>query len=176
MAVQDTNKAKRICTAVKLGKALSHNGGIQNTMIKVVATNKDHTSKIEKKFEDVIKGFSKYFSRVNHVYFTNCDSIGPSYEELIARVQSNDTCLDIINHITFDIAVQSYSKIDRIVNFHVDMSKSNSKQVEPEQSILDEVQHIMRSISVSNSNSNNSNNTSTSNQQHYNSNGDYNYC
>ena len=55
--------------------------------------------------------------------------------------------------------MQSYSKIDRIVNFHVDMSKSKSKQVEPEQSILDEIQHIMRSIS----NSNNSNNTSISN-------------
>ena len=39
------------------------------------------------------------------------------------------------------------------------MSKSKSKQIEPEQSILDEIQHIMRSISISN----NSNNASTSN-------------
>ena len=61
------------------------------------------------------------------------------------------------------MGVQSYSKIDRIVNFHVDMSKSKSKQVEPEQSILDEILHIMRSISNSISNSDNSNNTSTSN-------------
>ena len=98
-----------------LSEATKPNCGMQNTMIQVVATNKDHTSKNEKKFEDVIKGFSKYFSRVNHVYFTICDSIGPRYEELIARVQSDDTCLDIINHMTVDIEVQSYLKIDRIV-------------------------------------------------------------
>ena len=157
MAVIDTNKVKRIGTAEELGKALSHNGGMRNTMIQVVATNKDHTSKIEKKFEDVIKGFSKYFSRVNHVYFTRCDSIGPSYDELSDRVPSDDTCLDIINHLTFDVGVQSFSNIDKIVNFHIDMSKSKSKQIEPEQSVLDEIQHIMSSIG----NSGNSNDTST---------------
>ena len=156
MAVLDTNKVKRIGTAEELGKALSHNGGMRNTMIQVVATNKGHTSKIEKKFEDVIKGFSKYFSRVNHVYFTSCDSIGPSYEELIDRVPSDDTCLDIINHLTFDVGVQSFSNIDKIVNFHIDMSKNKSKQIEPEQSVLDEIQYIMSSMG----NTGNSNDTS----------------
>ena len=38
-------------------------------MVQVITTNKEVASEIEKKIEDVTKGFSKYFSRVNHAYF-----------------------------------------------------------------------------------------------------------
>ena len=69
ISIHDTNKIEKVGTALELGKALSHGGGMKNTMVQVITTNKEMTSKIEKKFEDVIKGFSKYFSRVNHVYF-----------------------------------------------------------------------------------------------------------
>ena len=48
---------------------MSHNGGIRNTMIQVLTTNKDHTSKVEKKFVNVTKNLHKYFTRVNYAYF-----------------------------------------------------------------------------------------------------------
>ena len=71
ISVHDTNKVKKIGTALELGKALSHGGGMNNTMVQVITTNKEVTSKIEKKFEDVIKGFSKYFSRVIIIIITH---------------------------------------------------------------------------------------------------------
>ncbi len=58
-------------TTFDLDRALSHNGGIHNTILQVVTTNKDQTVKIEVKFDNVKKFFQKYFSRLNHVYFTD---------------------------------------------------------------------------------------------------------
>ena len=67
----EDNKVKRINTAFEIAKALAHNGGIRDSMIQVVNTNEDQVIKIEKKFENVIKNMSKFFSRVNHSYFVS---------------------------------------------------------------------------------------------------------
>ena len=146
ISIHDTNKVKKIGTALELGKALSHGGGMNNTMVQVLTTNKEVTSKIEKKFEDVIKGFSKYFSRVNHVYFRKSGTISLHTSDIQSKLIDNDTYLDIIDNITFDVGVQTFSNIDRIINFHIDMTKSKSKQIEPEQSVLDEIREIISSI------------------------------
>ena len=119
---------------------------MNNTMVQVLTTNKEVTSKIEKKFEDVIKGFSKYFSRVNHVYFRKSGTISLHTSDIQSKLIDNDTYLDIIDNITFDVGVQTFSNIDRIINFHIDMTKSKSKQIEPEQSVLDEIREIISSI------------------------------
>ena len=95
ISIHDTNKVKKIGTALELGKALSHGGGMNNTMVQVLTTNKEVTSKIEKKFEDVIKGFSKYFSRVNHVYFRKSGTISLHTSDIQSKLIDNDTYLDI---------------------------------------------------------------------------------
>ena len=146
ISVHDTNKIKKIGTALELGKALSYGGGMNNTMIQVITTNKEVTSEIERKFEDVIKGFSKYFSRVNHAYFKNASMIGLSNSDLQSKLRNDDTYLDIIDNITFEVGVQTFSNIDRIIRFHIDMTKTKSKQIEPEQSVLDEIKEIISSI------------------------------
>ena len=115
-------------------------------MVQVVTTNKHVTSNIEKKFEDVIKGFSKYFSRVNHAYFKSNSSNGLSSAELQTKLRNDDTLLEIIGHIKFDVGVQSFSNIYRIINFCIDMTKSKSKQIEPEQSVLEEIKNILSNI------------------------------
>ena len=112
-------------------------------MVQVITTNKEVTSKIEKKFEDVIKGFSKYFSRVNHAYFRKNTTIGLSNSDVQSKLRNDDTYLDIIDNIAFEVGVQTFSNIDRIISFHIDMSKSKSKQIEPEQSVLDEIKEII---------------------------------
>ena len=168
ISVQTTNKTNRIGTAFELGKALSYKGGMNNTMVQVVPTNKQVTSNIEKKFKDVIKGFSNYFSRVNHAYFKSNSSNGLSSAELQTKLRNDDTLLEIIDHIKFDVGVQSFLNIDRIINFRIDMtkSKSKSKQIEPEQTVLDKIKNIISNI-CTNTNQNVSttnavdNNTST---------------
>ena len=59
ISVHNTNKINKIGTALELGKALSYHGSINNSMVQVITTNKQVTTKIEKKFKDIIKGFSK---------------------------------------------------------------------------------------------------------------------
>ena len=46
---------------------------------------------------------------------------------------------DIINTMIFNIGVQSYSNINRIVNFHIDMTKPNRDMVIPDKLLLDEI-------------------------------------
>ena len=64
ISIHTTNKIKKIGTALELGEALAYQGGMNNAMVQVLTTNKQVTSSIEKQFEDVIKGFSKYFQEL----------------------------------------------------------------------------------------------------------------
>jgi len=139
LAKQDQNKVKRIGTATDLGRALSHNGGIRNMMVQVLTTNKEQTSKVEKKFMNVTKNLHKYFTRVNHAFFKNHNTDDADGSKLSDTIQNDDTCLDIINDMKFDIGVQSFSQINRIINFHVDMKLPETKQMQPDQSLLDEI-------------------------------------
>ena len=150
LSIHTTNKINKIGLALELGEALSYQGGMDNTMAQVITTNKQVTFNIEKKFEDVTKGFLKYFSRVNHAYLTTNTIVGLRSSELHTESKNNDTCIEIIDHIKFDVGVQSFSNIDKIINFHIDMTKSKSKQIEPEQSVLDEIKDILSNIGSNN--------------------------
>ena len=81
-------------------------------MIQVLTTNKDHTSKVEKKFADVIKNLQKYCTRVNRAYFKHHSSDEGDNPTFSDKLQNDDTCLDIINDMKFGIGVQSFSLIN----------------------------------------------------------------
>ena len=144
IAQLEENKTKKIGTPLELGRALSHNGGMRNTILQIVTTNKDHTVKIEKKFDNVVKCFQKYFSRVNHVYFTDHTQLPEELAtQMMQNITNDDKCLDIIDHLKFDIGVQAFSNLNRVVTFHVDMKKPKSRQMKPDQLVLDEIEFFM---------------------------------
>ena len=134
MSTSVENQVKKINTPSTLGYALSHNGGVRNVGVQVVNSNIVETKKIEDKFNAVTKILKTYFTQVNHAYF---------YSSTTDDTQWSDTSTpitDLIDAMVFNIGVQSYSNINRIVNFHVDMSKPNNKDmVIPDKLLLDEV-------------------------------------
>ena len=135
MSSCDDNEVKKINTPGTLGYALSHNGGVKNVGVQVVNTNNAVTRNIEEKFVAVTKVLKTYFTRVNHAYFYPPDKAtteGESYS-------SDMSACDIIDTMLFNIGVQSYSNINRIVNFHIDMTKSGKNMVTPDKLLLDEV-------------------------------------
>ena len=69
-----------------------------------------------KKFENAIKTLTKYFTRINHAYFTNTSS----NTHLSSVVGTINQHIELIDLMKFEIGVQSFSNIDRIVWFHVD--------------------------------------------------------
>lgn len=111
-------------------------GGVQNVGVQVVKTNVEQTSKIERSFIEVTKRLRTYFTRVNHAYFyppeTNVHEI--------SDILNDDAISTFINTMIFDIGVQSYSNINRIINFHIDMTQQNhNNKVKPDKLLLDEV-------------------------------------
>ena len=64
-----------------------------------------------------------------HAYFKDHSSNEGDNQTFSDKLQNDDTCLDIINAMKFDIGVQSFSHINRIVNFHVDMKLPDTKQM-----------------------------------------------
>ena len=55
----------------------------------------------------------------------------------------NVTSLDVIDSMIFDIGVQSYSNVNRIVTFHIDMSKPKSK-LTPENLVTGEIEFNLK--------------------------------
>ena len=111
----EDNYIAKICTTKELCTALTFKGGIRNTMVQVVSTNKDRTLEIERKFLLVLTSIQKYFSRVNHAYFESKPTLSPVCN------QNDYKSLDFIDTMEFDIAVQSFSNINRIVRVHINM-------------------------------------------------------
>ena len=93
------------------------------------------TKKIEEKFEAVTKVLKTYFTQVNHGYFNPPDKPNTDTEPY----SSNMSVCDIIDTMVFNIRVQSYSNINRIVNFHIDMTQSSKNIVTSDKLLLDEV-------------------------------------
>ena len=145
----EDNRIAKICTAKELGTALTFKGGIENTMVQVVSTNKDRALEIERKFLPVLTSIQKYFSRVNHAYFESIPTLSPVCNE------DDYKSLDFIDTMEFDIAVQSFSNINRIVRFHVNMKLPPSKKFAPDDIVLKEIRNTMKN------NSTNSNKDST---------------
>ncbi len=111
-------------------------GGVQNVGVQVVKTNVEQSSKIKRSFIEVTKRLRTYFTRVNHAYFyppeTNVHEI--------SDILNDDAISTFINTMIFDVGVQSYSNINRIINFHIDMTQQNhNNKVKPDKLLLDEV-------------------------------------
>ena len=93
-----------------------------------------------------MKRFEKIFSRVNHVYFTDHTQLPEDSESQIMQTVSIDyKCLDIIDNIKFDIGVQAFLNLNRVVTFHVDMKNPKWHQIQPDQLVLDEIKYFMDS-------------------------------
>ena len=88
--------------------------------------------------------------RINHIYFTTGIGNLLEKEALYEKIENNDnTCLEIIDNMNFDVGVQSFLNVNKIVMHHVNMTKSNSKQVHLEQAMIGELTYIMKSKSDS---------------------------
>ena len=74
-------------------------------------------AKVEKKFEDAIKGFSKNFLRINHAYFRSNTAISFSCSNVQSKLRNDDTYFERIDNNNFDVGVQIFSNIDRIIIF-----------------------------------------------------------
>ena len=126
MSTSVENEVKKINTPRTLDYALLHNRCVKNVVFQVVNSNIVETSnKIEDKFNAVTKILKTYFTRVNYAYF---------YSSINNDTQWSDTSTpikDLIDTMVFNIGVQSYSNINHIVNFHIDMSKPNKDMVIP---------------------------------------------
>ena len=81
------------------------------------------------------KVLKTYFTQVNHAYFYPPDKANTGGE----YYSSDMSACDIIDTMVFTIGVQSYSNINCIVNFHIDMKKSGKNMVTPDKLLLDEV-------------------------------------
>jgi len=126
------NQVIKINTPGALGYALSHNGGIKNVGVQVVNCNMAETRQIEQKFEHVTKVLKSYFSRVNHAYFYP--------KQKVSIETTTDMCAcDILKTMIFDIGVQSYSNINQIINFHIDMTQPDKTKVLPDKLLTDEI-------------------------------------
>ena len=76
------------------------------------------------------------------LFFKNHNTDDADSSTLSDTIQNDDACLDIINDMKFDIGVQSFSQINRVINFHVDMKLPKTKQMQAEQSLLDEIKFL----------------------------------
>ena len=113
----------------------------------IMLKNSKHTS-IEKRVHRTIvaKTFKREFvqskKKILKTYSTRANRacFYPSINHDIQLSSDNMLVTDIINALAFEIGVQSYSNINHIVNFHIEMSKPNRGiMVIPDKLLLDEV-------------------------------------
>ncbi len=78
-----------------------------------------------------MKHFQKYFSRVNHVYFTDHTQLPEdSASQIMQNISSDDKCLDICDdHLKFYIVIQAFLNLNRVITFHVNMENPKSCQM-----------------------------------------------
>ena len=159
MSSSMTNRICKIGTARGLGYALSDKGGVTNTMVQVVNTDRDRVLQISSKFSPVLNSFKTYFTRINHVYFhkepsSECDGgVNPTQEDIDS--------LKVIDNMVFKVGVQSYSNINRIVYFNIDMTEEKDKdKMIPDELVTDEINSTLRGANT-NTTQNNKTGTTT---------------
>ena len=55
--------------------------------------------------------------------------------------------LQTINKMVFKIGVQAFSNINKIVQFDIDMTKPNAARIQPDQSVIDEIEYMLNNSS-----------------------------
>ena len=160
MSSSMTNRICKIGTARGLAYALSDKGGITNTMVQVVNTDRDKVLQINSKFSPVLDSFKTYFTRINHAYFQKPSS---ECENYVNPTQEDIDSLKVIDNMSFKVGVQSYSKINRIIYFHIDMTKEKDKdKMTPEKFVLDEINFRLGATDKATNTNNNGTNDDTS--------------
>ena len=67
---------------------------------------------------------------MNHAFFKDHNTDDANSSKFSDTIQNDDTCLDIINDMKFDIlGMKSFSEINQIINSHVDMKLPETKQM-----------------------------------------------
>ena len=134
------NKILKINTPTALGFALSFNGGLKNVAVQVVNMDNVRTMLIEKEFEGVCMELKTYFARINHAYF---------YPERTTQDSQDNNILNTIKTMKFAIGVQSYSNIDRVVSFNIDMTKESvENKVRPDEKLLRDIELEVNGVSI----------------------------
>ncbi len=87
-------------------------------MVQVVNADRDKFLQINPKLSPVLDSFKTYFTQINHAYFQKPSS---ECENHANPTQEDIDSLKVIDNMSFRVGVQSYSKINRIVYFHIDI-------------------------------------------------------
>ena len=102
----------------------------------------------DSKFEPVTSGLKNYLTRINHAYF---DKPSSERDQCFQPTQENIETLKLIDNIMFKIGVQSYSNINRIIYFYIDMSKEKStEKFQPEKIVNDEIEFTLGTANTRN--------------------------
>ena len=108
------NCITRINTPNGLGYALAWKGGITNVMVQVVKINRTFVSKLQDTFKPAIEKLKQYFTRVNQVKFLSTSKI-----HISTGLQD---ILQQLKKFKFTVGVRSYSDVDQLCTFEVDLS------------------------------------------------------
>ena len=66
-----------------------------------------------------------------------------SAHQLMQNMTKDNQCLDIIDYLKFNIGVQAFSNLNRVVTFHIDMRNPKSQQMKPDKLVLDEIKYFI---------------------------------
>ena len=128
------NKVTKINTPNGLGYALAWKGGIPNVMVQVTKMDRKFVSDIFNEFNPVVIKLRKYFGRINMIHFIH------STDVFISNHTGNDghenTILEQVRSLKFKIGIQSYSNIDEMSTFQVDIGQ---RKVTPDEHVENEV-------------------------------------
>ena len=92
--------------------------------------------------DSIIKQLKKYFGRVNHIYFTEpTEQKDTSCDDHIKNCEN----LNCIDDMVFQIAVRSFSNIDRKIYFDIDLKK---KKVTPDDVTLTGIEASLKGDEV----------------------------
>ena len=125
------NRVTKINTPKGLGYALAWKGGIPNVMVQVVKMNRPHVTKIFETFQPIINQLKKYFSRVNMKHFLGSSTVNTGIENVLEQIKT----------MKFEVGIQSYSNIDQISTFVIDM---NTNKVYPSKYVQNEMHFLLK--------------------------------
>ena len=128
------NKVTKINTPNGLGYALAWKGGIPKVMVQVTKMDRKFVGDIFNKLNPVVIKLRKYFGRVNMIHFVESTDVFTSSNN--GYDEHSGTILEQVENLKFKIGIQSYSDIDQMSTFEVDVGQ---KKVTPDQYVENEV-------------------------------------
>ena len=108
------NYITQINTPNGLAYALAWKGGVINVMVQLVKINRSFLSKVQDTFKPAIEKLKRYFTHVNQVKILSSSKINicTGVENVVQQLKN----------FKFTIGVRSYSDVDQLCIFEVDLS------------------------------------------------------